>query len=55
MGKKPTDLTLMERIIYAVEMDDHETAEALVDLGNYLEEMYSWAVEDYVGDEGSGI
>ena len=49
MGKKPTDLTLMERIIYAVEMDDHKG------LGNYLEEMYSWAVEDYVGDEGSGI
>ena len=49
--------TLMERIIDAVNNDDYESAEALVDLGNYLEACYFWS-EDHdeeVFIEGEGI
>ena len=34
--------TLMERIIDAVNDDDHESAKALVELGNYLESCFFW-------------
>ena len=37
-----SNLTLMERIIDAVNNDDHESAEALVELGNYLEACFFW-------------
>ena len=49
--------TLMERIIDAVNNDDHESAKALVDLGNYLEACFFWNEdsdeEDFI--EGEGI
>ena len=49
--------TLMERIIDAVNDNDHESAKALVELGNYLEACYYWTedvnVEAFI--EGEGI
>ena len=49
--------TLMERIIDAVNNDDHESAEALVDLGNYLEANFLWSenYDEEVFVEGEGI
>ena len=49
--------TLMERIIDAVNEDDYESAEALVELGNYLEACYFWTedADEEVFIEGEGI
>lgn len=49
--------TLMERIIDAVNDDDYESAEALVELGNYLEACYFWTedADEEVFIEGEGI
>lgn len=49
--------TLMERIIDAVNDDDHASAEALVELGNYLEACYFWTedADEEVFIEGEGI
>ena len=48
--------TLMERIIDAVNEDDYESAEALVELGNYLEACYFWTEdadeESFIEGEG---
>ena len=49
--------TLMERIVAAVDADDFASAEALVELGNYLEACYFWTEDDdeEVFIEGEGI
>ena len=49
--------TLMERIIDAVNNDDYESAEALVELGNYLEACFFWTEDsdEEVFIEGEGI
>ena len=44
------NITLMERIIDAVNNDDKASAEALVELGNYLEACFFWT-EDELEDE----
>lgn len=51
------NLTLMERIIDAVNDDDYASAEALVELGNYLEACYFWSDEadEEAFIEGEGI
>ena len=49
--------TLMERIIDAVNDDDYESAEALVELGNYLEACYFWSedADEEAFIDGEGI
>ena len=51
------NLTLMERIIDAVNDDDYASAEALVELGNYLEACYFWTedTDEEIFIEGEGI
>lgn len=49
--------TLMERIVAAVDADDYASAEALVELGNYLEACFYWTEDsnEEVFIEGEGI
>ena len=51
------NLALMERIIDAVNDDDYASAEALVELGNYLEACFFWSedADEEVYIEGEGI
>ena len=39
-------VTLMERIIDAVNNEDRESAEALVELGNFLEACFFWTEDE---------
>ena len=53
-----SNATLMERIIDAVDKDDYESAEALVELGNYLEACFYWTEDTDEAElfvEGEGI
>lgn len=50
-----SNTTLMERIIDAVDRDDYESAEALVELGNYLEACFFWSDAEEEFAEGEGI